>query len=189
MDIDKLKALTDSFNDFGIKATDKLRMPGLNVHERPEPIASLKDFVPPDNRTRAERREDLERSLSGIDREGLRELVNIVDDVAGSSVKSPAILKERLSDIKHALMKFEKLHDEFLHLNSQEDRRISYRDKELRLEALHDWKDKFRLFFFRVLASVLFVVMVFAIGYIEHEYDWARLPLAKYMDIKAPAFE
>jgi len=62
-----------------------------------------------------------------------------------------------------------------------EIRKIALKEKELKLEAKHDWAEKFRLYFFRVLASLLFIITLFTIGYIEKEYEWATLPLSKYV--------
>ena len=131
----------------------------------------------PDKRTRAEIREDFEKELAALDFKEIEGLKEKLLDIREAKDIMP--LKE---DIENSLIKFLRYYDKFEDLNSEESRKVALKEKELALEAKHDWKEKFRLFIFRILASILLIVTLFAIGYIEHEYEWARLPMSKYLD-------
>jgi hypothetical protein len=133
--------------------------------------------IMPDKRTRAEVREDFEKELESLDFAVIEELKEKLLDA--HDPKEVFSLKE---DLENSLVKFLRFYYKFEDLNSEESRKLALKEKELSLEAKHDWKEKFRLFFFRILASFLLVVTLFAIGYIEHEYEWARLPMSKYLD-------
>ncbi|UXZ53312.1 hypothetical protein LOS15_10725 [Halomonas sp. 7T] len=129
----------------------------------------------PDNRSRAEVREDFEKKLEQLDFAALEELKEKTLDT--SEPEEFIALKDELED---SLVKFLRFYRTFEDLNSEESRKVALKEKELKLEAKHDWASKFRLFFFRILASALLVFTLFGIGYIEHQYDWARLPMTKY---------
>ncbi len=132
-----------------------------------------------DTRTRQEHREDFEKKLSQIDEKWLNQLQADLITFKHSDPKKQDQIHDNLTI---ALTKFTRYIDEFKLHRTDEERKLSYKKKELHIQATHDWKNKFRLFFFRVLASALLVATLFAIGYIEHEYDWARLPLSKYFN-------
>lgn len=137
----------------------------------------------PLNRTRAEIREDFNNRLKKLDIQAIDKLSKVV-------IKADKYSEEYQNckaDIEDALRKFLRYYNEFEDLNSEESRKVSLKEQELKLEAKHDWAEKCRLFFFRILASVLFIVSLFTIGYIEKEYDWATLPLSKYVS-SAPAY-
>ncbi|WP_133151118.1 hypothetical protein [Vibrio cyclitrophicus] len=138
----------------------------------PDPILS-------DRRTRAERREDFEKRLGTIDKDFIS---NLKETVIQSEINSNEYQNCK-EDIEDTLIKFLRLYDEFKDLNSEESRKVALKEQELRVEAKHDWAEKFRLFFFRILASILFIISLFSIGYIEKEYDWATLPLSKYVSV------
>ncbi|OJI53400.1 hypothetical protein [Vibrio vulnificus] len=130
-----------------------------------------------DTRSRAERREDFDRRLKQLDRDTIEKLKEDIINADEYSEEYMACKK----DVEDALIKFLRFYDEFEDLNSEESRKVALKEQELKLAAKHDWAEKFRLFFFRILASVLFIVSLFTIGYIEKEYEWATLPLSKYV--------
>lgn len=129
----------------------------------------------PDKRSRAEVREDFERELEELDLPALEELKEKALDTT-----DPSRFFKLKDDLENSLVKFLRFYRAFEDLNSDESRKVALKEKELKLEAKHDWSSKFRLFFFRVLASVLLVITLFGIGDIEYRYDWARLPMTKY---------
>ncbi|MFG1489123.1 hypothetical protein ABMA58_07715 [Oceanospirillum sp. HFRX-1_2] len=129
----------------------------------------------PDNRSRAEVREDFEKKLEQLDFSVLEQLKE--NSLNASEPEEFMVLKD---DIEDALIKFLRFYKTFEDLNSEESRKVALKEKELKLEAKHDWSNKFRLFFFRILGSALLIITLFSIGYVEHEYDWARLPMTKY---------
>ncbi len=140
-------------------------------------IPAVKPALPKmDNRSRAERREDLEKELSEIDKKTLLELKEKI-----LNANDPDKLFIFKNDIENTTIKFLRYIDKYEELNSIESRKVDLKEKELQLEAKHDWAEKTRLFFFRILATILFISSLFIIGYIEHTYDWARLPLSKYI--------
>jgi len=138
--------------------------------EIPKPII-------PDNRSRAERREDFEKKLKSLDKKTIENLKDRVIEIS-----EPGDLMALKEDIEDSLIKFIKFYDRFDDLNSEESRKVALKEKELKLDARYDWREKARLFLFRILGSALVVVTLFAIGYIEHEYKWARLPMSKYLN-------
>jgi len=138
--------------------------------EIPKPII-------PDNRSRAERREDFEKKLKSLDKKIIEDLKDRVIEI-----REPEDLMALKEDIEDSLIKFIRFYDRFEDLNSEESRKVALKEKELKLDAHYDWREKARLFLFRILGSALVVVTLFAIGYIEHEYEWARLPMSKYLN-------
>ncbi|WP_313037002.1 hypothetical protein [Stutzerimonas nitrititolerans] len=138
--------------------------------EIPKPII-------PDNRSRAERREDFEKRLKTLDKKAIENLKDRVIEI-----REPEDLMALKEDIEDSLIKFIRFYDKFDDLNSEESRKVALKEKELKLDASYDWREKARLFLFRILGSALVVVTLFAIGYIEHEYEWARLPMSKYLN-------
>ncbi|KPZ53783.1 hypothetical protein [Pseudoalteromonas sp. P1-25] len=134
----------------------------------------------PDNRSRVERREDFEKDLSSLDKKALIKLKEQIIDL-GKYDSGQSELWKHKDDIENSLIKLIRYIDKFEDLNSDESRKVALKEQELKLEAKHDWAEKFRLFFFRVLATGLFISSLFIMGYIEHNYDWARLPLSKYI--------
>ncbi|TGG93834.1 hypothetical protein E4656_06465 [Natronospirillum operosum] len=128
-----------------------------------------------DNRTRAEVREDFDKELEELDFAALEELKEKALDAT-----EPEGFFELKDDLENSLVKFLRFYRAFEGLNSEESRKVALKEQELKLEARHDWASKFRLFFFRILASALLVFTLFGIGYIEYQYDWARLPMTKY---------
>lgn len=148
-------------------------------------LGSLESTMPnltlPDKRSRAERKEDFEKEISALDKKAITELkdklIGLTKDADGRQ-EDIWLLK---NDLENSLIKFIRYIDEFEDLNSDESRKLSHKKKELKLDARHDWADKSRLFIFRVLASTLFICTLFIIGYVEREYDWATLPLSKYI--------
>ncbi|ELH7496491.1 hypothetical protein ACSYON_004354 [Vibrio vulnificus] len=149
----------------------------LSSLERNQP--SLSEYRPiiPDKRSRTEIREDFEKELQALDKDAIEKLK---DDICVMEQYSEEYSNSK-NDVENALVKFLRFYDKFEDLNSEESRKVALKEQELKLEAKHDWAEKFRLFFFRVLASVLFIVTLFTIGYIEKEYDWATLPMSKYI--------
>jgi hypothetical protein len=145
------------------------------------PETKIPNIPLPDKRSRAERREDFEKELASLDKEALIELRDKIQDIYEHSESHELKLWEYKEDLENSVIKLIRYIDKFESLNSEESRKIELKKKELKLDAKHDWSDKFRLFFFRVLASALFIGTLFAIGYIEKEYDWATLPLSKYV--------
>ncbi len=136
--------------------------------------------IVPDKRTRAEVREDFEKKLKALDKDAIEELKNKILDI--HEADDFIYLKK---DIEDSLVKFIRYYDHFEDLNSDESRKVGLKEKELKLDARYDWREKARLFFFRILASALLVVTLFVIGYVEHEYEWAKLPMSKYLNTSA----
>ncbi|CAH6820495.1 conserved hypothetical protein [Vibrio chagasii] len=161
---------------FGIPDMSKITNV-LSSLEQNQP--SLSEYRPiiPDKRSRTEIREDFEKELKALDKYAIEKLK---DDICAMEQYSEEYSKSK-NDVENALVKILRFYDKFEDLNSEESRKVGLKEQELKLEAKHDWAEKFRLFFFRVLASVLFIVTLFTIGYIEKEYDWATLPMSKYI--------
>jgi hypothetical protein len=145
-------------------------------------IPSLNPIVPPsvDTRSRADKKEDFEKKLSEINKEQLDELVKMLEK--DRYIFFQRDVDNRIPDlIENSLTKFSKYINEFEQYKLEEERKLSLKTSELKLEASHDWREKFRLFFFRALASLLFIITIFTIGYLEKNYEWAQLPLSKYI--------
>lgn len=134
-----------------------------------------------DRRSRAEVREDFEKELARLDKKALINLKEQVIKLEKYNDEDNDELWRCKEDLENSLVKLIRHMDKFEELNSEESRAVALKEKELRLEGRHDWHEKSRLFFFRVLASMLFIFTLFTIGYIEKEYDWATLPLSKYV--------
>lgn len=134
-----------------------------------------------DKKSGYEKRGDLEVELTEIDfsrierlRDGVRNLYSLETDDEEN--------RERIkSEIDDVLTKYLNTYEKFEKFNSAESRNLYFKKQELALEASHDWSEKCRLFLFRILGSVLLVVTLFGIGYIESEFDWANLPMTKYL--------
>jgi hypothetical protein len=129
-----------------------------------------------DKRTRSEVREDYDKKLKALDKKAIEALKNKVSEAYSS--EDIMLLKD---DIEDSLAKFIRYYDAFENLNLDESRKVVLKEKELKLEASYDWRAKARLFFFRILGSALVVITLFGIGYIESEYEWAKLPMSKYL--------
>jgi hypothetical protein len=151
-----------------------------------DPPNPIEINVPPprslDTRTRVEKREDFERELNEIDQKKLEGLVQYL------RAKEKKIYNDKIHDdipelIENSIIKLSIYIKKFEQYGLEEERKLAIKYKELKLEASHDWREKFRLFIFRILASLLFIITLFSIGYIEHNYEWARLPLSKYVKI------
>ena len=134
----------------------------------------------PDKRSRKEIREDFEKELVALDKKTLIELKETIIDIRDNELGESKLWAHK-DDIENSIEKLIRYIDKFEDLNSEESRKVALKETELKLEAKHDWAEKSRLFFFRVLATALFIASLFIIGYIEHNYDWARLPLSKYI--------
>ena len=135
-----------------------------------------------DNRSRAERREDFETEILKIDQKKIKLLIDVLKKVK----KHEDIVESEITDLQenviNTLTKYERTISTFEALNSDLAVQLDYKKNELKFTAKADWKNKFRLFFFRVLWTLLFVSSLFAVGYIEQEYEWAHLPMSKYFD-------
>lgn len=154
-------------------------MSGLSTMTENRPYDMTGPIIP-DKRSRSEVREDFEKKLKSLDKDAIEDLKAKL--VEAHDPEEVMALKE---DIEDSLIKFIRYYDHFEDLNSDESRKVALKEKELKLDARYDWREKARLFFFRVLGSVLVVITLFVIGYIEHEYDWARLPMSKYLNTGA----
>lgn len=135
-----------------------------------------------DNRSRSEWKEDFEQELKALDKNALIELRDKIQSIDGYSDSDESDFWKYKEDIENSIIKLIRYMNKFDDLNSEESRKIAIKEQELRIEAKHDWLEKTRLFIFRVLATVLFIASLFTIGYIEHKYEWARLPLSKYVN-------
>lgn len=154
-------------------------MSGLSTLAENRPFEMSAPIVP-DKRSRAEIREDFEKKLKALDKNAIEDLKDKILDI-----HDPKELMSLKEDIEDSLLKLIRYYDQFEDLNSSESRKVALKEKELKLDARYDWREKARLFFFRILGSALVVVTLFAIGYIEHEYEWARLPMSKYLNTSA----
>lgn len=159
--------------------------------------ALIKDNLPPttkqinremlnlsfDKRSRAERAEDFETELLKIDRERIKLLINTLEKIN----KNPEIKKSDIKEIQDSviktLVKYERTISTFEALNSDLAIQLDYKKNELKFIAKSDWRDKFRLLFFRILGTIFFISALFVIGHIEHKYDWAHLPMSKYFNV------
>ncbi len=139
-----------------------------------------------DKRSRSERKEDFEKELEALDKEALIELRDKVQNISDYTEEYETEFWKHKDDLENTVIKLIRHLNKFEDLNSEESRKIALKEQELKLESRHDWAEKFRLFFFRILATSLFVTSLFAIGYIEDTYEWAKLPLSKYVKT-APA--
>lgn len=142
----------------------------------PLPKFTMPDITLPDKRSRTEIREDFEKELELLDREALSELKNKVFEAQNTDE-----LWRYKEEIENALIKQIRYINKFEDFNSEGHRKVELKEEELKLDAKHDWRTKWRILFFRVLASVLFVITLFTIGYVENRYDWAKLPMVKYI--------
>lgn len=115
------------------------------------------------------------------DKHRLDVLIRVIDDIDDDRLNNNEFYKFLRNEVRAALESYQGALETFQNLNSEEHRRLYLKRREQRLDIVHDWKEKGRLFIFRILAAILFVVMIFTIGYIEAEYEWARLPLTKYL--------
>lgn len=154
--------------------TDTIR--GLQM-----PEVKMPSLPTVDKRSRADRKEDFEKELEALDKEALIELRDRIQDISDYTEEYESEFWKHKEDLENSVIKLIRHLNKFDDLNSEESRKISLKEQELKLESRHDWADKFRLFFFRILATTLFVTSLFAIGYIEDTYEWAKLPLSKYV--------
>jgi len=171
--MDKILSSIETIN----KAASKIPKFG-GVPDLEPPMPKRK---PIDRRSRSEVREDFEKELESLDKSALvdiKERLIKLQKFSNNDVEELWLCKEELQNV---LVKFVRYIDEFEDLNSDESRKVALKEKELKLDGRNDWNEKSRMFFFRVLASALFVTTLFTIGYIEKEYDWATLPLSKYV--------
>ena len=120
--------------------------------------------------------------IENTDAEKLAALVRVLNDIDEARLNKSEMFTFLNTHVRAAIEKYEQTHEQYLRLNDESQRRIALKREELRLDSIHHWKELGRQFFFRVLAAALFVVMLFTIGYIDHEFEWARLPLAQYLD-------
>ncbi len=142
-----------------------------------------------DNRTSQERREDEKKFLDSITEneiEKYKEKLETLNNLFLNGDKE--IIADRRSEfdsmfvrLTHVLDRYKHDISQYKHLNSDYSRKIELKKSELSLEASADWRSKWRLFLFRVLGTLLFITAIFAIGYLEKNYDWATLPLSKYV--------
>jgi hypothetical protein len=137
-----------------------------------------------DNRSRAELKEDFETEILKIDREKIKLLIDTLKKVKNDKGIQQSKIKDLQENTINTLIKYERTISTFEALNSDLAVQLDYKKNELKFTTKADWRDKFRLFFFRVLWTLLFVVSLFAVGYIEQEYDWAHLPMSKYFNAK-----
>ena len=171
----KIPTMNISDKTRGIDFTESAKMASAAMNSRASNLPSINV----DSRSRAERLEDLDKALADIDLDKIRAIVKVFKT---TDVFDDSVTDKLKSDVTNTLEKFARYFNEFQELNSEGSRKIELKQEELKLEVQHDWKAKWRLFFFRVLATVLFISTLFVVGYIEHSYDWARLPMSKYLN-------
>ena len=151
----------------------------FNIGLEKPTIPSMNTIPEKDQRSRFEKKEDFQKVLDEIDKDSLIDLkVSLFKAVVSQDVKD---LTKQSQQVQNVLDKFILYIDNFEGFNSEESRKISFKEQELKLEANHDFHEKKRLFGFRVAASVLFIVTLFLIGSLEHNVEWLRLPLSKYI--------
>ena len=131
----------------------------------------------------------------------VKELVDLVDsefknDKGAYTSSSALTIVSRLNNFEMNLFRFrthvfdlaEALKNQISEsekLNQADAQKLKQQREAFRLEARYDWYGKFRTFLFSVMGAVLFIVTLFTIGYIEKNYDWAVLPLAKYVEVSS----
>jgi hypothetical protein len=170
--------MTNKFSD--LLGSSKL-LEGVSM-----PASKFPTLSTPDKRSRTERREDFEKELAAIDKDAILELESRILDISSYGDSSKDDFWDTKETVEKTLVKFLRTLDKFEDLNAEESRKIGLKEQELKLESKHDWANKTRLFFFRVLATILFISSLFVIGYVEHTYEWARLPMSKYIKAMPP---
>lgn len=147
----------DSFND-------TFNQPDILKQPMPMPVV--------DKRTETEKRSDHKEKIDAIDKQDIIELQELlVKNAFPEEIgkKFHNILEKCLSNINLSES-----------LNSEESRKIKLKEQELKLDAKHDWKEKFRSLFFRFCGSIIFVCTLFLIGWLDKQ-EWATLPLSNYL--------
>lgn len=96
-----------------------------------------------DTRVRSERNKYFEEKLKSLDKKTIEELKGMVVDA-----RDPDALMILKEDIEVSLIKFIRFYDLLEDLNSEESRKIALKEKELKLDARYDWREKARLFLF-----------------------------------------
>jgi hypothetical protein len=133
----------------------------LNLDRTTSPFQGMKmpEFTSPkipkiDKRSRAEIREDFEKDLTALDKKALIQLKDNIIDLSENDSNQSGMLSHK-DEIENSLIKFIRYIDKFEDLNSEESRKVALKEQELKLDARHDWAEKFRLFFFRLLAIMI----------------------------------
>ncbi len=137
-----------------------------------------------DDRNRAEIKEDFETEILKIDQDTIELLIVTWEEIQDNEEVTLDEVSGLKEDTINTLIKYQRTINTFKELNSDLAVRLDYKKNELKFITLADWKSKFRLFFFRILWTLLFVSSLFTVGYIEQEYEWAHLPMSKYFSIQ-----
>ncbi len=198
-DMDSIKQLTKESTELLGRLSDKSYkslIPKFNIPKFNIPVAGdlfknneinnlpiQRSFEMPtvDSRNRAERKEDFESEILKIDLQKITLLLDTLKNIENEEI-SMSEIKDLQQNITNALIKYKRTINTFEGLNSDLAVQLDYKRNELKFLAKADWKNKFRLFFFRMLWTILFVVSLFAVGYIDKEYEWAELPMSKYFN-------
>ncbi len=169
----KVNIIPDAFKDEKLDGLEK-------VHRGIPSLGTQKN----DDRNRAEIKEDFETEILKVDQERVELLIVAWEEIQDNK----EITLDKVSYLKentiYTLIKYQRTINTFKELNSDLAVRLDYKKNELKFITWADWKSKFRLFFFRILWTLLFISSLFAVGYIEQEYEWAHLPMSKYFSIQ-----
>lgn len=168
----KIKVLDDALKNKNLKGLEKV--------QRTIPTPYIPSLGKIDNRNRAERKEDFEVEMLKIDQKKITLLIDVWEKLKNNKEITPNEVIGLKEDTINTLIKYQRTINTFKELNSDLAVQLDYKKNELKFITQADWKNKFRLFFFRVLWTLLFISSLFAVGYIEHEYEWAHLPMSKY---------
>lgn len=161
----------------------KLNSSLFNSTSRLEPIPSpIKPLsLRMDNRTRAEINEDYEKRLASIKVEDVNRLIGKLSSIEKKLEDDDDSNYKLFQANRDALTILLRYKEDFERHTSEMEQRLRYKQREVNIEKRADWAEKFRLFFFRTLGAALLVITLFTVGYIEHNYEWARLPLSAYL--------
>ncbi len=176
----KYKNLTEGINIIPDAFKDG-ELDGLKKVHRDMPFLGTQKI---DNRNRAEIKEDFDAEILKIDQKKIKLLIDVWEEIQDNKKITLDEVSGLKEDTINTLIKYQRTINTFKELNSDLAVRLDYKKNELKFITRADWKSKFRLFFFRILWTLLFVSSLFAVGYIEQEYEWAHLPMSKYFSIQ-----
>ncbi|SMM98222.1 hypothetical protein SPONL_2060 [uncultured Candidatus Thioglobus sp.] len=181
--VSKFPKLGESIEKFNVFKPNKIIIGNAlknNGYESIKRTIPKVDISSMDYRSRAEQKEDFETKILEIDQKKIRLLVDVWKKIENNKEIKLLEVKDLEESTINTLIKYQRTISTFEVLNSDLAVQLDYKKNELKFIAMADWKNKFRLFFFRILWTILFVGSLFVVGYIEKEYEWANLPMSKY---------
>ncbi|WP_217513844.1 hypothetical protein [Vibrio metschnikovii] len=91
-----------------------------------------------DRRSQSEKREEFEKNLKDLDKNAIEKLRARLE----LSFVHSQWDRNIIHDVDLALEKLLKFYNDFEDLNSQENRKVALKEKELKLEVKYDWSEK-----------------------------------------------